>query len=58
MGPQCRLRVYVGFDSPFIIIYFESLTGDIFKTRFEDYHFDENIFTSLEREKSLPEVRQ
>ena len=26
MGPQCRLRIYVGFDSPSIIRYLEPLT--------------------------------
>jgi hypothetical protein len=34
------------------------LTCDVFKAHFEDYHFDENIFSSLRKEKSLPEVRQ
>jgi hypothetical protein len=42
--PQRRLGIYVGFDSPSIIRYVEPLTGDIFKARFEDCHFDENIF--------------
>ena len=58
MGPQCRLGIYVGFDSPFIIRYLEPLTSDIFKTHFEDYHFDENIFPLLGKEKSLLEARQ
>jgi hypothetical protein len=47
MGPQCRLGIYVGFDYPSIIRYLERLTGDIFKVRFEDCHFDEIIFPSL-----------
>jgi hypothetical protein len=38
--------------------YLEPLTGDIFKARFEDCHFDENIFPSLGKEKSLLEARQ
>jgi len=58
MGPQRRLGVYVGFVSPSIIRYLESLTGDIFKARFEDCHFDENIFPSLGKEKSLPKAQQ
>jgi hypothetical protein len=58
MRPQRRLGIYVGFDSPSIIRYLESLTGDIFKARFEYYHFDENIFSSLRKEKSLLEARQ
>ena len=33
MGPQQRLGVYVGFDSPSIIRYLEPLTGDVFRGR-------------------------
>jgi hypothetical protein len=58
MRPQRRLRIYVGFDSPSIISYLEPLTGDIFKARFKDCHFDKNMFLSLGKEKSLPEARQ
>jgi hypothetical protein len=57
MGPQRRLEIYVGFDSLSIIRYLEPLTGDIFKARFEDCHFDESLFPSLGKEKSLPEAR-
>jgi hypothetical protein len=56
MGPQRKLGIYVGFDSPSFIRYLEPLTDDIFKARFEDCHFDENIFPSLGKEKSLPEA--
>jgi hypothetical protein len=58
MGPQRRLGIYVGFDSPSIIRYLEPLTGDIFKTRFDDCHFNETIFPPLGGEKSLPEARR
>jgi len=58
MGSQRRLGIYIGFDSPSIIRYLKPLTGDIFKARFEDCHFDENIFLSLGIEKSLPKARQ
>jgi len=58
MGPQRRLWIYIGFDSPSIIRYLEPLTGDIFKARFEDCHFDENILSSLGKEKYLLEARQ
>jgi hypothetical protein len=58
MWPQCRLGIYIGFDSLSRIRYLEPLTDDICKTRFEDCHFDENIFLSLGKEKSLPEARQ
>ena len=58
MGPQRRLGIYTGFDSPSIIRYLEPLTGDVFKTRFENYHFNKTIFPPLGREKSLPEARR
>ena len=44
MSPQRRLGIYVGFDSPSIIRYLEPLTGDIFKARFNDCHFNKTIF--------------
>ena len=34
MGPQRRLRIYVGFDSPSIIRYLKPLTIDVFIARF------------------------
>ena len=58
MGPQLRLGIYVGFGSPSIIRYLEPLTSNIFKAQFEDCRFDKNIFSSLGKEKSLPEARQ
>ncbi|BBH05089.1 Disease resistance protein CC-NBS-LRR class family [Prunus dulcis] len=53
MGPQRRLGIYVGFDSPSIIKYLEPLTGDIFTARFADCDFDETIFPPLGGEKSV-----
>ena len=50
MGPQCRLRIYVGFDSPSIIRYLEPLTGDVFRARFENFHFNEIVFPPLLQE--------
>jgi len=47
MGPQRRLGIYVGFDSPSIIWFLEPLTGDLFTARFADCHFDETVFPSL-----------
>ena len=47
MGPQRRLGVYVGFDSPSIIRYLEPLTGDVFIAHFADCHFNESVFPSL-----------
>ena len=59
MGPQQRLRIYVGFDSPSIIRYLEPLTGDVFIARFADCHFNENVFPPLRGEKSIPkELRE
>ena len=55
LGPQQRLGIYVGFDSPSIIRYLETLTDDVFTTRFVDCHFNESIFSSLGGEKLIPE---
>jgi hypothetical protein len=46
MGPQRRLGIYVGFESPSIIKYLEPLTGDLFTARF-DCKFDEAMFPAL-----------
>jgi len=47
MGPQRRLGIYVGYDSPSIIKYLEPLTGDVFTARFVDCHFNETNFPTL-----------
>nr|KYP43092.1 Retrovirus-related Pol polyprotein from transposon TNT 1-94 [Cajanus cajan] len=47
MGPQRRLGIYVGYESPSIIKYLEPLTGDLFTARFADCHFNELIFPTL-----------
>ncbi|CAA7024739.1 unnamed protein product [Microthlaspi erraticum] len=47
MGPQRRLGIYVGYDSPSIIKYLEPSTGDLFKARFADCHFNESVFPTL-----------
>ena len=47
MGPQTRLRIYVGFEFSSIIKYLEPTTGDLFTARFSDCHFDESIFPTL-----------
>ena len=46
IGPQRRLRVYVGCDSPSIIRYLEPQTG-VKDSCFADYHFDEKVFLVL-----------
>ena len=57
MGPQRTLGIYVGFDSLSIIRYLEPLTGDVFRARFADCHFNETVFPPLGKEKSIPEER-
>jgi hypothetical protein len=51
MGPQRRLKIYIGFHSPSIIKYLEPLTEDIFIAHFADCQFDETIFPILGGEK-------
>ena len=58
MGPQGRLGMYVGFDSPSIIRYLEPLTRDVFRVRFADFHFNKTVFPPLREEKSIPEERR
>ena len=50
MGPQRRVGIYVGYESPSIIKYLEPSTGDLFTARFADCHFDESIFPMLKGE--------
>ncbi|KAK4391512.1 Retrovirus-related Pol polyprotein from transposon RE1 [Sesamum angolense] len=40
MGPQRRVEIYVGFESPSIIKYLESMTGDLFAARLPDAFID------------------
>ena len=47
MGPQRRLGIYVGYESPSIIKYLEPFTGDLFTARFADCHFDEKLYPTL-----------
>ena len=58
MGPQRRLGIYVGYDSPSIIRYLEPSTRDVFIARFADCHFNENLFPPLRGENSVPEERR
>jgi len=55
MGPQRRLGIYVGYDSPSIIKYLEPSTGDLFIARFADSHFDESVFPTLGGERKKVE---
>ncbi|KAG7557098.1 Reverse transcriptase RNA-dependent DNA polymerase [Arabidopsis suecica] len=58
MGPQRRMGIYVGFDSPTIIKYLEPTTGDLFKARYADCHFNESEFPTLggETNKLVKEI--
>ena len=47
MGPQRRLGIYIGYESPSIIKYLEPSMGDIFTARFADCHFDESNFPTI-----------
>ena len=47
MGPQRRLRIYVGYESPSIKKYLEPKIGDLFTARFADYHFDQSEYPTL-----------
>ena len=55
MGPQWQLRIYVGFDSPFIIRYLKPLTIYVFIAHFADCHFNESVYPPLGREKPILE---
>ena len=52
LGPQRRLGIYVGFNSPSIIRCLELATSDVFTTCFADCHFEENVFPPLGGDKS------
>ena len=41
MGPQRRMGIHVGYESPFIVMYFEPTTTDLFTTHCFDCNFDE-----------------
>jgi hypothetical protein len=47
MGPHRKLGIYVGYQSPSIIKYLESLIGDLFTAQYADYIFDEDHFPTL-----------
>nr|GEX99301.1 retrovirus-related Pol polyprotein from transposon TNT 1-94 [Tanacetum cinerariifolium] len=47
IGSQRRLGIYVGYETSSIIRYVESLTSDVFTTRFTDCHFNEAISLRL-----------
>ena len=58
MGPQRRSGIYIGFDSLSIFKYLKPLTGDVFRERFVDCHFDDVNFPSLGGDKLPKEERR
>ena len=58
MGPQKRLSIYVGYESPAILKYLEALTNDLFIARFVDCQFDEAYFLTLRGGKILFSTKQ
>ena len=58
MGPQRRLGIYVGFNSPSIIRFLEPTTGDLFTAIFADCHFNETMFPSIETPKIEMDAKQ
>jgi hypothetical protein len=48
MGPHLKMDIYVGYHSPSIIKYLESMTGYLFTTRYVDCIFNEDHFSALE----------
>ena len=52
MRPQRRMGIYVGYDSPTIIKYLYKTTGDLFKARYADCHFNESKHPTLGGESS------
>lgn len=47
MGPQRRHDIYIGFDSPSIIRFLEPSTADVFRARYQNCQFCEDIFPKL-----------
>ena len=47
VGPQRRLGIYVGYESPSNIKYLEPMTRHLFYARFVDCHFDESVYPTL-----------
>lgn len=50
MGPQRRMGIYVGYESPSTIKDLKLMTGDLFTTRFVHFYFDESMYSVLGRE--------
>ncbi|KAM1861684.1 hypothetical protein ACFX13_013733 [Malus domestica] len=51
IGPQKKMGIYVGYDSPSIVQYLQPLTRDLITARFTNCHFVETVFPSLGGDK-------
>ena len=60
MGPQRKLGIYIGYESPSILKYLKPITGDQFTTRYVDYIFDEDHFPTVggDKNQKLKECRE
>ena len=60
MGPQRKLGIYIGYESPSILKYPEPIIGDRYTARYTDCIFDEDHFPALGGDKSqkLKECRE
>ena len=60
MGPQRKLGIYIGYESPSILKYLEPITDDQFTARYADCIFDEDHFPTLggDKNKKLKECRE
>jgi hypothetical protein len=47
MDPHRKMGIYMGYHSSSIIKYLESMTENLFTTRFVDYIFNEDHFLAL-----------
>jgi hypothetical protein len=54
MGPQRKLKIYVGYHSPLIIKYLQPLTENLFTTLYADCIFNEYHFLTLEERLQVP----
>ena len=60
MGPQRKLGIFIGYESPSILKYLEPITGDQFTARYVDCIFDEDNFLELggDKNQKLKECRE
>ena len=60
MGPQRKLGIYIGYESPSILKYLEPITWDQFTTQYADCIFDKDHFLALggDNNQKLKECRE